>query len=64
MSLATKLIHLEPVRCLTTESFVLALQRFVGGSGLPTHIYSNNGKYCGSTKGAEWVGNAFNFKFK
>lgn len=41
---STKAIHLEFVDDLTTESFMLALRRFIGRRSILKHIYSDNGK--------------------
>lgn len=39
----TKAIHLELVGDLTSNSFILALRRFIARRGKPTDIYSDNG---------------------
>lgn len=39
----TKAIHIELVSDLSTEVFMMALRRFVGRRGKPSHIYSDNG---------------------
>ncbi|UYV77640.1 hypothetical protein LAZ67_15001798 [Cordylochernes scorpioides] len=36
-------IHLEMVSSLETDSFILALSRFIGRRGRPSNIYSDNG---------------------
>lgn len=41
--LATKAVHLEAVTGLTTEHFLLALDRFSGRRGTVQHLYSDNG---------------------
>ena len=41
--LATKSVHLELVSDLTTSAFVATLQRFIGGRGIPTTIWSDHG---------------------
>ncbi|XP_044313279.1 uncharacterized protein LOC123037281 [Drosophila rhopaloa] len=41
--LATKAVHLEAVTGLTTEHFLLALDRFTGRRGMVQHLYSDNG---------------------
>ncbi|GFV80060.1 hypothetical protein TNCV_4654771 [Trichonephila clavipes] len=41
--LATKVVHIEAVRDLTTDSFIAALRRFSARRGAPRHIYSDNG---------------------
>ncbi|GFW94081.1 integrase catalytic domain-containing protein [Trichonephila clavipes] len=41
--LATKAVHIEAVRDLTTDSFIAALRRFSARRGAPRHIYSDNG---------------------
>ena len=47
--LSTKALHLELVTNLTTECFLAAFNRFVARRGLPTAIYSDNGKtYVGA----------------
>ena len=40
---ATKAVHLELVSDLTTDTFLVALRRFVSRRGLPTDIHSDNG---------------------
>ena len=40
----TKAVHLELVLEQSTEHFVAALERFIARRGLPSHIYSDNGK--------------------
>jgi hypothetical protein len=40
--LSTRAIHLEIANCLSTDSCILAIRRFVGRRGCPTHIYSDN----------------------
>ena len=40
---ATKCLHLELVSDLTTQTFLLALKRFIARRGKPSHIYSDNG---------------------
>lgn len=39
----TKAIHLELVGDLTSNSYLLALRRFIARRGKPNHIYSDNG---------------------
>ncbi|XP_041632255.1 uncharacterized protein [Drosophila kikkawai] len=47
--LATKAVHLEAVTGLTTEHFLLALDRFTGRRGMVQHLYSDNGtNYIGA----------------
>ncbi|CAI6362474.1 unnamed protein product [Macrosiphum euphorbiae] len=41
--MTTKAVHLEPVSALSTEAFLLTLDRFVGRRGLPSAIYSDCG---------------------
>ncbi|GFQ85406.1 integrase catalytic domain-containing protein [Trichonephila clavata] len=38
----TRALHIELVSDLTTDKFLLALQRFVGRRGLPNTIYTGN----------------------
>ncbi|GFQ82189.1 integrase catalytic domain-containing protein [Trichonephila clavata] len=38
----TRALHIELVSDLTTDKFLLALQRFVGRRGLPNTIYTDN----------------------
>ncbi|XP_028040478.1 uncharacterized protein LOC114250698 [Bombyx mandarina] len=40
---ATKAIHLKLVGDLTSNTFILALRRFISRRGKPTNIYSDNG---------------------
>ena len=42
--LATREIHLEPVDDYATSGFLAALRRFISRRGLPTELYSDNGK--------------------
>ncbi|XP_053681565.1 uncharacterized protein LOC128732344 [Sabethes cyaneus] len=46
----TKAVHLELVSDLSTEGFLLALQRFIAHRGRPAHIHSDNGKNCEGAK--------------
>ncbi|XP_055910525.1 uncharacterized protein LOC129944888 [Eupeodes corollae] len=41
--LCTKAVHLEAVGSLSTESFLAALDRFVGRRGVPQQLFSDNG---------------------
>lgn len=41
---ATRALHLELTTDLSTDRFLMALQRFVGRRGLPHTIYSDNGQ--------------------
>lgn len=41
--MATKSLHLELVRSLSTEDFIAALKRFIARRGKPAAIYSDNG---------------------
>ncbi|GFU12127.1 integrase catalytic domain-containing protein [Trichonephila clavipes] len=41
--LATKVVHIEAVGDLTTDSFIAALRRFSARRGALRHIYSDNG---------------------
>lgn len=41
---ATKAAHLELVSDLTTEAFILSLRRFASRRGMPSQIFSDNGK--------------------
>lgn len=41
--LVTRAVHLELAHSLSTDSCILAIRRFVGRRGCPTHIYSDNG---------------------
>ena len=41
--LQTRAVHLEVASSLSTDSFVLALIRFIGRRGTPSEIYSDNG---------------------
>lgn len=48
---ATKAIHLELVTSLTTDSYLLALKRFISRRGKPAQIFSDNGKnFVGAAK--------------
>uniref|UniRef100_A0A1B0CP41 Integrase catalytic domain-containing protein n=1 Tax=Lutzomyia longipalpis TaxID=7200 RepID=A0A1B0CP41_LUTLO len=42
--MSTKMVHLELVSSLTTDAFIATLRRFIGRRGLPSHVYSDNGK--------------------
>lgn len=41
--LASRAVHLEIAYSLTTDSFIMALQRFICRRGTPEHIYCDNG---------------------
>jgi hypothetical protein len=41
---ATKAIHLELVTDLSTACFLMSMRRFVSRRGLPSHMYSDNGR--------------------
>ncbi|MBM6549254.1 DUF1759 domain-containing protein [Streptococcus dysgalactiae subsp. equisimilis] len=41
--LQTRAVHLEIVASLSTDSFIMALMRFIGRRGKPNEIYSDNG---------------------
>ncbi|XP_055838413.1 uncharacterized protein LOC129906619 [Episyrphus balteatus] len=41
--LCTKAVHLEAVGSLSTDSFMAALDRFVGRRGVPQQLFSDNG---------------------
>lgn len=45
----TKAIHLELITDMTTECFLACFKRFIARRGIPTHVYSDNGR---SFKGA------------
>ncbi|GFY02446.1 uncharacterized protein TNCV_3503271 [Trichonephila clavipes] len=51
-------VHMELVTSLSTESFILALRRFISRRGRPFTIYSDNGKNLGGTsnelKNIDW----------
>ena len=47
---ATKGVHIEVVKGMTTEAFLAAMRRFIGRRSRPAHIYSDNG---GNFKGAK-----------
>ena len=47
---ASKGVHIEVVKGMTTEAFLAALKRFIGRRSRPAHIYSDNG---GNFKGAK-----------
>jgi len=44
--MATKAIHLELVRNLTSEAFIASLQRGIGRRGLIDHICGDKGSNC------------------
>jgi len=47
----TKAVHLEVCSDLTTEAFFAAFTRFVGRRGLPSKVYSDNGRnFVGASK--------------
>lgn len=48
----TKLLHLEIVSDLTTESFLTALRRFTSHRGRPAHMHSDNSTAFNDTVGA------------
>jgi len=41
--MATKAVHIEPVSALSTEAFLLTLDKFVARRGPKTSIYSDRG---------------------
>ena len=43
VSFTVKVVHIEPVSDLTTETFVVALRRFIARRGKPSEIFSDNG---------------------
>nr|CAH7760137.1 unnamed protein product [Callosobruchus chinensis] len=46
---SVKAVHVELVTSLSTETFIMALRRFVSRRGLPSIIYSDNGRnYTGA----------------
>ena len=52
--MATKGVHLEIVKGLTTEAFLASMRRFVSRRGLPKHIWSDNGSnFRGAKKDLE-----------
>lgn len=42
--IATKAVHIELVEDMTTEAFIGSLKRFIARRGLPSDIYSDNGR--------------------
>ncbi|XP_011858530.1 PREDICTED: uncharacterized protein LOC105556071 [Vollenhovia emeryi] len=42
--MATKAVHIELVEDMTTEAFIGTLKRFIARRGLPSDIYSDNGR--------------------
>ncbi|XP_055716675.1 uncharacterized protein LOC129810293 [Phlebotomus papatasi] len=42
--LSVRAVHLELVSSLHTDNFIAALRRFVARRGIPSHIYSDNGR--------------------
>lgn len=41
--LASRAVHIEIADSLNTDSCIMAMQRFIGRRGTPSHIYSDNG---------------------
>ena len=41
--LTVRAVHLDLVGSLSTDDFILCLRRFIGRTGSPAHIYSDNG---------------------
>ncbi|VDP91542.1 unnamed protein product [Echinostoma caproni] len=39
----SRAVHLKMVHSMSTESFLMALQRLIGRRGVPSNIYSDNG---------------------
>lgn len=42
--MSTRAVHIEVVSALSTEACLAAIDRFVARRGLPSHIYSDNGR--------------------
>ena len=42
--LTTRVVHLEVAEDLSTDSFILGLQRFIARQGQPKTIWSDNGR--------------------
>ncbi|CAB0006093.1 unnamed protein product [Nesidiocoris tenuis] len=59
----TKAIHLEPVMDLSTDGFLQALERFVGRRGVPSQIWTDNGRnFLGAANLLRPVRQAFDTK--
>ena len=43
--LRTRAVHIEVAHTLSTDSFIDALQRFIGRRGKPEIVYSDNGTH-------------------
>ena len=51
MSLSIKVVHLEPVKELTTSALIATLQRFIARRRMPSTLWSDNGtNFVGSAK--------------
>lgn len=44
MCMVTKAVYIELVEDMTTEAFLGCLKRFTSRRGIPSEIYSNNGR--------------------
>ena len=62
--LKSRAVHLEVAHSMTTDSFMLLLNRFVGRRGIPSSIYSDNGSnFSAADKEIRQLVEGLNHKF-